>query len=153
MADEFCSGDGGGPSIRSSRDPKALLKICGNNSDLIRYWYDGTNLIFDAIRDGNSLSVNDVKFPLAPATPGLPRPPVAVRHGNDRDLIRIYTPPKNGQSAMVTKHTPRNLSNVSFEWLAIDKLDVNGLVFIYDAGQNAFTREDGDITSIDPIGV
>ncbi len=54
---------------------------------------------------------------------------------------------------MVTKHTPRNLSNVSFEWLAIDKLDVNGLVFIYYAGQNAFTREDGEITSIDLIGV
>jgi hypothetical protein len=153
MADEFCAGDGGGLSIRSSRDPKALLKICGNNSDLIRYWYDGTNLIFDPIRDGNFLSVNDVKFPLAPATPGLPRPPVAVRYGMNRDNFRIYTPPRNNQSAMMTLFRSRMGIDVPFQWLAIDKLDVNGVGFIYDAGQNAFTREDGSITSIDPIGV
>ena len=151
---DLCLGDGSGALVTSSRDPKARLKVCGRDGDLIRYWYDGTSIVYDPIRDGDGLGTDDIKFPLAPATPNLPRPPVAVRHGRDRDLVRIYTPPKPGKSAMATIYEPRTPNFLSFGWLAIDKLEVAGVKFVYDAGRNAFVFEGGGTfgLSIIPIG-
>lgn len=150
----LCIGDGNGALITSSRDSKAQVKVCGRDSDLIRYWYDGTSIVYDPIRDGDGLNANDVKFPTAPNTPDLPRPPVAVRHGRDRDLVRIYTPPKAGKSAMVTRYEPRNPNYLSIGWLAIDKVEVAGVKFVYNAGKNAFVREGVPISDNDirPIG-
>jgi hypothetical protein len=149
---DLCLGDGSGVLVTSSRDPKAKLKVCGRDGDLIRYWYDGTSIVYDPIRDGDGLGVDDIKFPLAPATPDLPRPPVAVRHGREHDLVRIYTPPKPGKSAMVTRYEPRSPNNLKIGWLSINELDVAGVKFVYNASRNAFVRKDGTPADIRPIG-
>lgn len=149
----LCFGDGDGALITSPRDPKAQIKVCGHKSDLIRYWYDGTCIIYDEIRDGDGLGSNDITFPTASNDPSsLPRPPVAVRHGRDRDLVRIYTPPKDGQSGTVTRHEPRNPNFLRIGWIAINKLDVAGTIFVYNPGRNAFVFEDGRSNDVRPIG-
>jgi hypothetical protein len=55
---------------------------------------------------------------------------------------------------MVTRYEPRTPNNLSFGWLAINKLEVAGVRFVYDAGRNAFVFEGGSTfgLSILPIG-
>jgi len=140
MTVDLCCGDGGGPIITSSRDPLALVKVCGRFRDLIRYWYDGTCLIYDGIRDGDYLDAGDIKFPLAEDKSLLPIPPFAVRYGRERDLIRVYTAPRAGHSAKAVRYEPR-CGLIAFHWLAIDRLQCDNQIFIYDSSRNAFLRD------------
>jgi hypothetical protein len=138
---DLCSGDGNGPLIVSPRDTRAQVKVCGRKGDLIRYWYDGARLINDEIRDGDGLNSNDVKFPQASNPDILPRPPFAVRHGRQRDLVRVYAPPKGRQPATVNRYERRRENNINVAWLDANRLQVMDQVFIYDARENAFIRQ------------
>jgi hypothetical protein len=139
---DYCLGDGNGPIIVSSRDFRAVAAVCGRDRDLIRYWYNGTCLFHDGIRDGDGLTANDVMFPSAPTTSLLPIPPLAVRHGRLRDLIRIYAPQKGSLPGLVTIYQRRKEERVRFGWIGIDRLDVAGTTFSYDSSKNAFVGPD-----------
>ena len=135
-----CGGDGGGPTIVSPRDPKALVQVCGNDSDLISYWYDDARIINDEIRDGDNLDSDDIKFPAASNPSLLPQPPFAVRHGRDRDLVRVYAPKKGTQSATVNRYERRREDNITVRWLDANRVQVMDQEFVYDSGENAFIR-------------
>lgn len=140
MTEDLCFGDGGGPMIISPRDAHALVKVCGRNRDLISYWYDGARLINDEIRDGDDLNLHDIKFPIAVSSQ-LSKPPFTIRHGRERDLVRVYAPPRLGKSATVNRYERRIENNINTGWLDAERVQVMDQIFVYDSGENAFIRQ------------
>jgi hypothetical protein len=142
---DLCLGDGGGALITSPRDARAKVKVCGRFHDLVSYWYDGARLIYDPIRDGDDLEespshTGDILFPGAVSSQ-LPNPPFSVRHGRDRDLVRVYAPPKPGKSATVNRYEPRIGTNMNVGWLDAERVQAGSETFVYDPGENAFIRQ------------
>ena len=147
-----CFGDGNGPLIVCQFNPAAAVKVCGRNGDIISFWRDNERLIFDEIRDGNFLNSDDIKFPsFQPGGFGLP--PFFVRHGLNRDLVRVYCPPRvfsseiPPQSATVNRFEVRQSSFMVVTWEFEDVVvrwvegrDAKSENLRYDSNENAYVR-------------
>jgi hypothetical protein len=81
------------------------VRVTGNNGDLIEYWSGGERWFNDEIRDGNDLRCGSdvVSFP---GSDRGARSCFAVRHGRERDLVRLYAPQGPGLRVFLFEREP-----------------------------------------------